>query len=206
MNGGFNPNNPQNGFNPNQQYNDNPESNNNSSNNMPNNYGQHLTDRIGQVTDFINNMADGRRNRNQQQQENYYNDQPLNNVFADDPNEAIVKKAFAMGVISLVLSIVGIIVFWISVLATDTSVLGVFISTVFTIAGFVTGIIAIVNSSKYNKICRNVELVNSVNKKKNQKALVMAIIGVVFSGLSIVSCVACGGCAGCLACIGIANS
>ena len=203
MNGGFNPNNPQGGFDPNQQYRDNPESNNN--NMAGNNYGQNITDRIGQVTDFINDMADGRRNRHQQQQDNYYNDQPLNNVFADDPNEAIVKKAFAMGVISLVLSVVGIVVFWISLIAKDTNVVGMAISMVFTIAGFVTGIIAIVNSSKYNKLCRSMELINSVNKKKNQRALVLAILGVVFSSLSIVSCTACGGCAGCLACIGIAN-
>ena len=68
--------------------------NDNQENNNPeSNHGQNFTDRLGKITDLINDVADGRRSRNNQQQNNnYYNDQPLNNVFADDPNEELAKK------------------------------------------------------------------------------------------------------------------
>ena len=189
-NGGFNPNQNRGGFNPRQQYNDNQENNNPESN-----HGQNFTDRLGKITDLINDVADGRRSRNNQQQNNnYYNDQPLNNVFADDPNEELAKKAFTFGLFSLILSVAGVIVFWVIVILISAKA-GAVISALFNIGGIALGIMGIIRSSKYNKLCRNRETVNSVNKKKNQTALVLAIVGIVFCVFSFF-----GGCLSCMAC------
>ena len=208
-NSGFDPNrNNNSGFNPNEQYND--TQNQQPTNPNRTNYNDVFNARVGQVVDFINNQADNFQQRAQNRQQNnptqntnYYNDQPINNIFADDPNEELAKKTFALGLIALVLSLLGIIVFWVS-LAKESSFFTV-VSMILTIAGFVSGIISVVTSSKYNKLSKNMELTNSVNKKKNSSGMAMAIVAIVFSGLSIVSCMACVGCLGCLGCIGMSS-
>ena len=208
-NGGFDANrNNNSGFNPNEQYND--TQNQQPTNPNRTNYNDVFNARVGQVVDFINNQADNFQQRAQNRQQNnptqntnYYNDQPINNIFADDPNEELAKKTFALGLIALVLSLLGIIVFWVS-LAKESSFFTV-VSMILTIAGFVSGIISVVTSSKYNKLSKNMELTNSVNKKKNSSGMAMAIVAIVFSGLSIVSCMACVGCLGCLGCIGMSS-
>ena len=207
--GGFDPNrNNNSGFNPNEQYSD----TQNQQPNTPNrtNYNDTFNARMGQVVDFINHQADNFQQRAQSRQQNnptqntnYYNDQPINNIFADDPNEELAKKTFALGLIALVLSLLGIIVFWVS-LAKESSFFTV-VSMMFTVAGFVSGIVSVVTSSKYNKLSKNMELMNSVNKKKNTSGMAMAIAAIVLSGLSIVSCMACVGCLGCLGCIGMSS-
>ncbi len=103
-----------------------------------------------------------------------------------------------MGIIGFSLAILGIIFFWgfscsaigaasrASTYLYDSSDLagagvGVIISAVMTVIGFITSIIGIVLGASYKKISGQMGIVNDSNKSKNNVGFVFSIIGLIFS-------------------------
>ena len=129
-----------------------------------------------------------------------------------DPNASKAQTAMIVGVVSLVSSIAGIVLFWIGCsklveLADWTSyvsgsassaVTGFFvmlaISGILSLAGLVVGIIATITAVKYKKLSGNAP---TPNKSKATAGMVCGIVAIILSALSILSCVSCVGCTAC---------
>ena len=187
---------------------------NNYNQSYDNNYNQPNNNAYDQPT-YDNGFAQNYQNTYPQQnvdyaQQNYNGDYQQPNIPTQFPGDSEAKAAMITGIISLVASIVAVIMFWTAFICTGSSsygsymmsgstvvgfYVGVIGSGILSVAGVVTGIIAIVKASKYNKIAAQTG--NYAGKSKATTGLVCGVIGLIIAALSIISCVSCFGCVMC---------
>lgn len=182
---------------------------NNYNQSYDNNYNQPNNNAYDQPT-YDNGFAQNYQNTYPQQnvdytQQNYNGGYQQPNIPTQFPGDFEAKAAMITGIISLVASIVAVIMFWTAFTCTGSSsygstvvgfYVGVIGSGILSVAGVVTGIIAIVKASKYNKIAAQTG--NYAGNSKATSGLVCGVIGLIIAALSIISCVSCFGCVMCM--------
>lgn len=191
------------------QYNNGYQQQNNYNQSYDNNYNQPNNNAYDQPT-YDNGFAQNYQNIYPQQnvdyaQQNYNGGYQQPNIPTQFPGDSEAKAAMITGIISLVASIVAVIMFWTAFICTGSSsygstvvgfYVGVIGSGILSVAGVVTGIIAIVKASKYNKIAAQTG--NYAGNSKATTGLVCGVIGLIIAALSIISCVSCFGCVMCV--------
>lgn len=203
LEGGFNPNtdysNGNTGYNPNQTY-------NNNFNNIPNN---------SYNTDPYNSNMNSGYTPVDNNQYNYGNQQMngTQNMYGnlgEDTGKSKAMTSLIIGIISSLISLVGIIMFWGSMASacdiatgsssgTDSELVsigaGIILSGFIPFVSLILGIIGIAVGASYHKKSKTTGVYT--NKGKATGGIALSVIGVILSAFSVLACVSCMACGVC---------
>ena len=133
----------------------------------------------------------------------YENQQYVNNPmsFGPDAYKSKATSALVLGILSCVISLVGVIVFFGAIASSDDFVagFGVILSGLVPIISLILGIIGICVGASYHNKSKLTG--NQSNKGKATAGIVISVISVILSAIATLSCTACVACAGCVGCV-----